>query len=64
MSLQDIAATAFRLHKEKRISRKELMRILQQCVNVVAIENGYADELGLPFPKAAQRVALVQEDEA
>lgn len=45
-----IAETAFRLHKEKLLSRKDLVRILQDCVNVTALENGYADTYGLPFP--------------
>ena len=45
------AETAFRLHKEGRLTRKELVSILQDCVNVTAIENGYADAHGLPFPR-------------
>lgn len=50
-SLKIIAETAFRLHKEGHITRKELVHIIEQCINAVALENGYADEHGLPFPK-------------
>jgi hypothetical protein len=49
-----IAESAFRLHAQKRISDKELVHILQECVNIAAIGNGYADEYGLPFPKDAK----------
>ena len=46
-----IAEIAFRLHEKKLISKEELVRILQECVNITAIGNGYADEYGLPFPE-------------
>jgi hypothetical protein len=48
-----IAETAFRLHEKKCISREELVRILQQCVNATVLENSYADQYGLPFPLGA-----------
>ncbi len=48
--LTSIVEIAFRLHDESRISHQELVSIVEQCVNIVAIENGYADEHGLPFP--------------
>ena len=51
MSAAEIAKIAFDLHENKCLSREELVRILQGCVNVAAIENGYADEHGLPFPE-------------
>lgn len=47
----DIARVAFELHEQKRLSRKELVRILEGCCNLVALENGYADAHGLPFPR-------------
>lgn len=49
-----IAETAFRLHAEEILSREELVHILQQCVNSVAIENGYANVHGLPFTEHAR----------
>ncbi len=53
-NLRQIAENAFRYHEEKRITREELVSILEQCVNVAAIENGYADAYGLPFPEHAE----------
>ena len=50
MDVALIIETAFRLHKEKHISRKQLTHIIEQCINVVALENGYADKYGLPCP--------------
>lgn len=50
-----IAETAFRLHEEKHISRDVLVDVLQDCVNITALENGYADKHGLPFPVARDR---------
>jgi len=49
--LRLVAETAFRLHEEGRIDKDELARVLEQCVNVAALENGYANEHGLPFPE-------------
>lgn len=50
MSPAETAKIAFDLHEKKLLSRQELVRVLQECVNAAAIENGYADEHGLPFP--------------
>jgi hypothetical protein len=50
MSAAELAKIAFDMHAKKYLSREELVLILQGCVNVAAIENGYADEHGLPFP--------------
>lgn len=50
-SAADIARVAFDLHEQKRISRQELVRILEGCCNLAALENGYADAHGLPFPR-------------
>lgn len=45
-----IVETAFRLHEEELLSREDLVRLLEQCVNATALENGYAEAHGLPFP--------------
>ena len=50
VSAAELAKIAFDLHEKKVLSRAELVRILQGCVNVAALDNGYADEHGLPFP--------------
>lgn len=47
----DIAKIACKLHDEKRLSDRELTRILEGCINLAALENGYADVHGLPFPR-------------
>lgn len=54
-SLVNIAEIAFRHYEEGRISQEALVRVLEQCINVASIENGYADEYGLPFPKRSLR---------
>jgi hypothetical protein len=41
---------AFKLFENGDITREQLTRTVEKCINVVAIENGYADTLGLPFP--------------
>ena len=41
---------AFKLFENGGITREELTRTIEKCVNAVSIENGYADKLGLPFP--------------
>lgn len=55
--LKLVVETAFQLHEKKRLSREELVRILQDCVNITALENGYADQYGLPFPARADEEA-------
>ena len=57
MSPSQIAALAFRLHKEGHITREELVHVVGQCINAVALENGYADEHGLPFPEHVEENA-------
>jgi hypothetical protein len=51
VSPSQIAELAFRLHKEGHITREELVYVVGQCINAAALENGYADEHGLPFPE-------------
>ena len=53
MSAAEIAKIAFDMHEKKYLSREELVCILQECVNATALENGYADQYGLPFPEDA-----------
>jgi hypothetical protein len=55
MSPAKLAEAAFRLHEEGRIDHDRLVQMLQQCVNIAALENGYADKYGLPFPTAKRR---------
>jgi hypothetical protein len=50
-----LAEVAFRLHEEGRIDRDALVDMLQRCVNITALENGYADKYGLPFPAPKRR---------
>jgi hypothetical protein len=52
--VRHIVDLAFRLHDQGRITREELVRIVEQCINVVSIENGYAEKLGLPFPNVTE----------
>lgn len=47
---RQLAEDAFRLHEEGHITREELMHVLEQCINATALENGYAEKYGLPFP--------------
>ena len=53
--LHQVAESAFRLHEEGQITREELVHVVAQCLNAVAIANGYADEHGLPFPEHDSR---------
>ncbi len=50
-SIQLVAATAFRLHEEGRISQEELMCVVKRCLNATALDNGYANTHGMPFPE-------------
>lgn len=50
-SIQLVAATAFRLHEEGRITKEELMRVVKRCINATAIDNGYVEAHGMPFPE-------------
>ena len=49
-TMEFIVEIAVRLHKEKLLSHEDLMGILQDLVNANALDNGYADKYGLPFP--------------
>ena len=49
-----LAEIAFSLHKHGHLPHDELVHVLQQCINGAALENGYADKYGLPFPKHAE----------
>jgi hypothetical protein len=51
--IQMLVELAFRLHEEGILSRDDLTRIVGECINSVAIENGYAAEHGLPLPEYA-----------
>lgn len=51
-SIDLIAALAFKQHEEGKITKEQLVRQLQLCINARAIGNGYADEFGMPFPEA------------
>ena len=44
-----LAEIAFKLHKEGRIDKAKLVEMLEGCINLAALENGYAEEHGLPF---------------
>ena len=48
---QLVVATAFRMHEEGRLSKDELMCIVKRCINATAMDNGYAETHGLPFPE-------------
>jgi hypothetical protein len=37
--------------EQGKLSREKLIKLLEQCVNTRAVENGYADRYGLPFPR-------------
>lgn len=44
------AEIAFQAYEQGKLTRQQLFNTLEGCINVIAIENGYADQLGLPFP--------------
>ena len=50
-----LAEVAFKLHKEDRIDKDKLVSLLETCVNIAALENGYAEEHGLPFPEGRRK---------
>lgn len=54
-SAADIARVACAMHDNKQLSDRELVRILEGCINLAALENGYADAHGLPFPRLRAR---------
>jgi len=50
-----LAEVAFKLHKEGRIDKTKLVSMLETCVNIAALENGYAEAHGMPFPDRGNR---------
>lgn len=46
---------AFRLYESGQISHEELIRLLQDTINAVALANGYVDEYGLPCRESCER---------
>ena len=44
------AEIAFELYKEGHITKTDLTRVIQKCINARAIENGYVEKFGMPFP--------------
>lgn len=44
------AEIAYQAFEAGKLTREQLFNTLEGCINVIAIENGYADRLGLPFP--------------
>ena len=44
-----MAKIAFKEYQANRLSKDDLLYILKKCVNVRALENGYAERFGLPF---------------
>jgi len=55
MSASEIAKIAFDLYEKKQLSREKLVCVLKQCVNAAALDNGYADAYGLPFPNKTRK---------
>lgn len=60
--LKPAIETAFCLYEEDLITREELTHIIEQCINIVSMENGYADELGLPFPDAQISFETIEKE--
>ncbi len=54
IDLMLVIEVAFRAYARGHLSRVELARVVEQCINIATIENGYADEHGLPFPEHAE----------
>lgn len=50
-SVSFMAALASKLHDDGKISDADLCSILESCINVRAVETGYAREHGMPFPR-------------
>ncbi len=46
-----IIDSAFKLNETGDLSDDGLISILEQLINATAMDNGYADEYGLPFPR-------------
>lgn len=39
---------AFKAYEERQLSKKDLTRTIETCINVVSIENGYLVYGGMP----------------
>lgn len=50
MNLKAVLDIAIRAYKEGVITREALTEFLEGMINAAALENGYADRFGLPFP--------------
>lgn len=48
-SITIVAQLACRQHDAGRVSDEELFLILEKLINARALENGYADQYGMPF---------------
>lgn len=44
------AEIAFKAYEEGQLSREQLTRTIEKCINAASIQSGHAVELGLPFP--------------
>ena len=51
MTPAQLAELAFKMHEEGHIDDARLVEMLEQCVNIAAIDNGYAEAHGLPYPR-------------
>ena len=45
-----LAEVAYDLYEHGHLSQEALVHVLKQCINGTALDNGYADKYGLPFP--------------
>jgi hypothetical protein len=50
--IKDIVTAANKLHDEGKLTDAQLIEMLEACVNATALENGYAEKHGLPFPSS------------
>jgi len=50
-----IVKYAFDAHQRGSITRAQLVECVENCVNARSLENGYASEHGLPFPRRWKR---------
>jgi hypothetical protein len=46
-----MAKIAFKNYEEGHLSKEELLKVLKRCVNCRAVENGYVERFGMPFPR-------------
>lgn len=43
---------AHRAYEAGEMSREEFIGVLERAINARAVENGYAERFGMPFPEA------------